>query len=105
MLETDIGQHRHRRLDHRGGVVATAEAGLDHRDLDLALGERPEGGGGEQLELGDMVVLGERVVDALRRPCRARDCGGEGGAGDVALCHLHPFGVGDQVRGEVGAGA
>ncbi len=105
VLETNIGEHRHGRLHHRGRVVAATEAGLHHRDLDLALGQRPEGGGGEQLELGDVVVLGERAVDALRRPRRARDGSREGGTGDVALGHLHPFGVGDQVRGEVGTGA
>jgi len=36
--------------EHVGGVVAAAEAGLDHRDLDLRLGEGDERGGRQQLD-------------------------------------------------------
>ena len=62
-----------RGVDHAGRVVAPAEAGLDDRDLDLALGHLPQRGGRQQFELRHVVVLGERAVDALGGPRRARD--------------------------------
>ena len=42
VLEPDVGEHRHLRVDHAGGVVAAAEPGLDHRHLHLPLGHLPQ---------------------------------------------------------------
>ena len=73
MLEPDVGQHHDRRAEHVGGVVAAAEARLDHGDLDAALGELGERRGGQQLELRDALAARERAVDlGGRRGARAR---------------------------------
>ena len=67
LVSTDDG-----RVEHVGGVVAPAEAGLDDRDLDPARGELGERRGGQQLELGDAVAARERAVDLARRRAAAR---------------------------------
>jgi hypothetical protein len=105
VLEADIGEHAEARVDHAGRVVAAAEAGLDDGHLHAALRHLPERGGGEQFELGDMVVLGKRAVDALRRPAGAGDGAGEFLGGELAAAHQHALAVGDQMGREIGAGA
>ncbi len=79
VLEAHVGEHRHRRRRpprwRRSGRRGRPRPPPPRPRCSA---KRPEGGGGEQLELGDVVVLGERVVDALRRPRRARDGGREG---------------------------
>ena len=71
VLEPDAGQHLHAGGDHVGGVVAAAQPGLDHRDLDPTIGQLPVGGSGQRLELGHPVVGPQRAIDEL---------GGVGGA-------------------------
>ena len=68
MLEAHVRQRGHGCVEHVGGVVAAAQAGLDDGHLDVALRELPKRGRSQQLELGDVVVLGERVIHALGRP-------------------------------------
>ena len=89
-----------RRVDHARGVIAPAEAGLDDRDLHARARPAPKRRRGEQFELGDVVVLGQRAVDPLRRPRRPRDRRGELARVEVPLADPHAFAVGDQVRRE-----
>ena len=91
--------------DHVGGVVAPAEPGLDHRDLDLARGELGVRGGGQRLELRHAVVAVERAVDELGGARGALDRGGERGRLEVGVVDPDPLGERDQVRRQVGAGA
>ena len=74
VLEPDVGEHLHARVDDVGGVVAAAEAGLDDGGVDAAAGQLGVGGGGQRLELRDAVVVLERPVDLGRgrRPPAAR---------------------------------
>ena len=53
--------------DDARGVPAAAEADLEHGDLDAALAEEPERGGGEQLELGEAGGGAERPRAAQAR--------------------------------------
>ena len=77
VLEPDVRQDADVRVYHAGGVVASSEAGLDDRDLYPALRYLPQRRGRQQFELGDVVILGERAVDALGRPRGAADRGRE----------------------------
>ena len=70
VLEPDAGQHLHLRGDHVGGVVAAAEAGLDHRHLDLASRQLGVGRGGQHLELRDPVVAAAASGRRARRRAR-----------------------------------
>ena len=81
-----------------GRVVAAPEPGLDDRDLDVVLRQRPERRRRQQLELRHVIVLVKRPIDALRRPRRACDGRRERVHRDVVLPHLHALGVGDEVR-------
>ena len=56
-----------RRADHAGGVVAAAEAGLHHRDLDLGARQLPVRRRGQRLELRHAVAFLQPAVDQLRR--------------------------------------
>ena len=51
-----------------------------------------------------MVVLGERAIDAFRRPRRACDSGGEGFRVELASVDEDAFAIGDEVGREVSAG-
>ena len=108
VLEPDVGEHLHRATAmHVGGVVAAAEAGLDHGDLDAAAGQLGERGGGERLELRHAVVGLERAVDLGRgRVRRALHGGGERVRVEVVRrrSRMRSANV-DQVRRQVGAGA
>ena len=105
VLEPDVGEHRDRRVEHVGRVVAPAEARLHHRDLDPALGELGERRGGQQLELRHALAARQRAVDLDRRGGRALDGGAERVRLDVGVADADALGEGRQVRREVGARA
>ena len=105
VLEADVREHLHLRRDHVRGVVAPAEAGLDHRDLHPGLGQLAVRGGRQRLELRHAVVGLQRAVDLLGRPRGARDRGGEALGLDVALRDPDALGERHEVRRQVGAGA
>jgi hypothetical protein len=105
VLEPDAGEHLHARGDHAGGVVAAAEPGLDHRDLDLAARQLVVGRRGERLELGHAVVGLGGAVHERRRVRRALDRGREVLLRDGLLPHLDPLAERAQVRRGVAAGA
>ena len=67
VLEPDVGEQNDARADHVGRVVAPAEPGLDDRDVDMRIGERSEGGGGDRLELRRADALGRRANAGERR--------------------------------------
>ncbi len=73
MFEADAGEHLDLRRNHVGGVVAAAEAGLDHRHIDALACQLGVGGRGQQLELGHRIVAGAGAVDLLGGPQPAFD--------------------------------
>ena len=105
VLEADAGQHRDARVDHAGRVVAASEPCLHHRHVHLAASHLPQRGGGQQFELGDVVALAQRAVDALGRPRRSRDRRGEALGVDFEPIDEDPLAVGDEMRGEICARA
>ena len=76
VLEPDVGEHDHVGAEHVGRVVAAAQAGLDHGDLDLAPRQLVERGRGQQLELGDAIAVAG-PVDLRRGRRGALDRGAE----------------------------
>jgi hypothetical protein len=98
VLEADVGEHRDRRREHVGGVMAAAEAGLDHRGLHPALGELGERRGGEQLELGHTLAARQRAVDLGRRRGRALDGSTEGVGLEVGVADPDALGEAGEVR-------
>ena len=86
--------------EHVGRVVAAAEAGLDHRDLDLAARQLVERGGGHELELRHAVALLERAVDLRGRRGGALHGGAERVAVQVLVADPDPLGEARQVRRE-----
>ena len=84
VLEPDVGEHDDRRAEHVGRVPAPAEAGLDHRDLDLVPRQLGERGRGQQLELGDALAARQRAVDLRGGRRGALDRGGEVAAAETS---------------------
>ena len=105
MLEPNVGEHGDRGVDHARGVVAPPVPGLDDGDVDLLLGHVPQRGGGEQFELGDVVVALERSVDPLGGPGCPRDRRRELIPIELASVHLDSLAIGHQVRRGVGGHA
>ena len=66
MLERDVGQDDHGRVEHVGRVEAAAETGLDRGDVDAGGGELRERRRGQHLELRRPQALG-RGTNALDR--------------------------------------
>ena len=93
VLEPDVGEDADTRLDHAGGVIASAEPRLDHRHVDLGPRHLPQRCRGEQFELRDVVVFGERAVDAPGRPHGAVDRRREGVGGELAPVDEHALAV------------
>ena len=58
VFETDVREHRDRGVDDVCGVVATAEARLEHGHIDSGRLELAQGRGGQQFELRDDVAGG-----------------------------------------------
>ena len=58
VVDADRGDDRDRRVDHVGGVPATAHAHLDDGDVDGRVGERRERHRGEHLELAHRRAAG-----------------------------------------------
>ena len=67
MVDADRGDHRDGRIDHVGGVPASAETDLDHPHVDRGIGERGERHRGEHLELAHRRAAGRLrlLVDHL----------------------------------------
>ena len=105
MLEPHVREHDDGCVHDARGIESPPQARLHDRHLDLALGHRPQRRRREQFELGHVVVLGERAVHAFGRPARARDGGGELLPVELLAADEHALAVGDQMRGQVGAGA
>ena len=98
VLEADVGEHDDRGVEHVGGVVAAAQARLDHRGLDLLAGELVERRGGQELELGHALDRLGGLGGALHR-------GAEGVRRHVLAVDPHALGEAGQVRRQVGARA
>ncbi len=74
VIDADVGDHRHLRLAHVGGIPAPEQTHLDHSHIDGDVGEPTERGGtdgfevagvhaGDRLQIGDCRhLLGELVV-------------------------------------------
>jgi hypothetical protein len=77
------------RGDDARGVQAPAQAGLDDRHLNPVLCERDVGGGGEGLELGDLVAPRTAIRDPLGGAGHRRDRGAERILADRALVELN----------------
>ena len=93
----------HARVDHAGGVVAPAQAGLDDAGLDARLGQHQERRRRQRLELRrPLPVL---PLDGARRLLHPIDGDGERGAADRPSVDLHALVPVDNVRREVGARA
>ena len=52
MIATDIGDDRHQRRDHIGGVEPSTQAGFQNHCLDPLLGKPEQGEDGGELEIG-----------------------------------------------------
>ena len=104
VLQPDRRQHLDLRRDHVRRVVAAAEARLDHGDLDAAARQRVVGGRRQRLELGHLVVVGERAVHELGRVGGTGHGGREGGFGKRPLPHLDSLRERAQMRRGVRAG-
>jgi len=104
VLEADVREHGHARVDHARRVVAAAEAGLHDRHVDAPLGHLPQRASRQQFELGHVIVLPERAVDPLGRPRRLPDRRSELRALELALAEAQALAVGGEVWREVGGG-
>ncbi len=62
VVEGDVGDDGDGPVGDVGGVPAPAHADLDDRDVNRAIGEIPESGGGEQLEPGRPHLVAEEVL-------------------------------------------
>jgi hypothetical protein len=100
VLQPDVREHDDRRAQHAGRVVAPAEAGLDHCDLDPAPRELVERGRRQHLELRHAVALFEPAVDLRGRGRRALDRGAEGGRLEVGVADPDALGEAREVRRE-----
>jgi hypothetical protein len=106
VVEADRREDGQLRRDHVRRVEAAAEAGLDHGDLDARLGEGDEGGGGEELELGDRALIVRGLaVGGDGRLLGPLERAGERILGDRPAPDPDPLTPVADVRRRVGAGA
>ena len=72
VIHADGGKGKHLPIRvHGGGIEPPTEPHLEHRQFNAGLGEGLEGGGGDQLERGEVVAEGHRL-QILQQPAQLR---------------------------------
>ena len=91
----DGGHDRDAQVSGIRGIEAPTEPDLDHRGVDLGIGQRDEAGGGQDLELGGRPGIGldsvHRVQDRLNNRRKRR-------LTEQVAVHRDPFAIRDEVR-------